>query len=277
MKKLAFISTVLTGIILIAVTVDFPAFGDPQSPASTYLSNYYIEHSLEDTDVPNFVTSLLADYRGFDTMFETTVVFCAGAACFFLLGAYTRKDDERRHYFRHKPSGVVLTIKPGGTAPKTGGEFEQIDPTWVPYDFIVSRVAKMMVPFIQIYALYVVAHGHHSPGGGFQGGVILAAAFLLLALSHNMTTLTSRISNKVLGIMSAGGVIIYSGWGALALFYGHNFLDYSAMAGLLGVDPVYARSLGILFVEIGVALTVMSTMVIIYNNVASLGRYEEGL
>lgn len=277
MKKLAIVSVVLAGVLLIAVAAHFPDWGDPNSPASTHLSPYYIEHTMADTEVPNIVTSLLADYRGFDTMFETTVVFCAGAACFFILGAYSRKDEDRIRHFRHLPSGVVIQIKPGGRIPRPGGDFERIDPTWVPYDFIVSRIAKLMIPFIQLYGLYVIAHGHHSPGGGFQGGVILAASFLLLALSHNMCTLARRVSNKTLGIMSACGVLIYSGYGALALAFKHNFLDYSAMAGLLGVDPIYARSLGILFVEIGVGLTVMSTMIIIYNNVASMGRYEEGL
>lgn len=277
MKKLAYVSVILAGLLLVAITADFPAWGDPDSPAATHVAKHYIEHTLEDTGVPNIVTSLLADYRGFDTMFETTVVFCAGAACFFILGAFACKDEEHVRHYRHKPSGVVMIIKPGGRAPRAGGDFERIDPTWVPYDFIVSRISKIMVPFIQIYGLYVIAHGHYSPGGGFQGGVILAAAFLLLALSHNMRALTRRISNKTLGIMSAGGVIIYSGYAGLAMLYGKNFLDYSAMAGLLHTSPMFARYLGILFVEIGVAVTVMSTMIIIYNNVASMGRYEEGL
>lgn len=276
MKHIALATVVLTGLLMIYVTESFPTWGDPNSPASLHVSNHYIENSLPETDVPNIVTAVLGDYRGFDTMFETTVVFCAGMACFFLLGAYKREEPAIR-YYRHTATGVVLQFRNGAKGPRQGGAFERIDPTWTPYDFIVSRVCKLMIPFIQIYGLYVIAHGHHSPGGGFQGGVILAAGFLLLALSHNLRTLTERISHRVLGIMSAIGVVIYAGYGALALLYGGNFLDYSALAGLLGVDPIYARSLGIMIVEIGVGTTVMSTMVIIYNNVASVGRYDEGL
>lgn len=277
MKKLSFVAILLLGIVLMAITADFPRWGDPDSPASSYLSPHYIQMTVEETAVPNIVTSVLGDYRGYDTMFETTVVFCAGAACFFILGAYVREEDEQIRYFRHKDTGVVLKVQPHGTRPSSRTDFERIDPTWTPYDFIVSRVAGLMIPFIQLFGLYVVAHGHHSPGGGFQGGVILAAGFLLLALSHNMRTLSARISNKALGLMSATGVLIYSGWGTMALIFGGNFLDYSVLGVLIGLDPIPARSMGIMIVEIGVALTVMSTMIIIYNNVASLGAYDEGL
>lgn len=276
MKILGTITVVITGFLLILITAVFPDWADPQSPASTHLSPHFIEETMEETSVPNIVTAVLGDYRGYDTMFETTVVFCAGMACFFLLGGFVGRKPGKQ-LFRHKDTGLVLSIDEGHATPRRGGDFESIDPTWTPYDFIVSRVAKLMIPFIQLFGLYVIAHGHHSPGGGFQGGVILAASFLLLALSHNMRTLTERISNKTLGLMSAGGVLIFAGWGALSLFFGGNFLDYSAVAPLLGMDPVAARSFSILVVEIGVGLTVMSTMIIIYNNVASAGRYDEGL
>ncbi|MFC1896000.1 MnhB domain-containing protein, partial [Thermodesulfobacteriota bacterium] len=161
--------------------------------------------------------------------------------------------------------------------PKNSQEFERIDSHWTPPDFIVSGVARLVIPFIQLFGLYVIAHGHHSPGGGFQGGVILGAGFLLLALSHNLRTMSERVGNKVLGLASAAGVLIYSGVGTICLGTGFNFLDYAGIAGILGVDPVSARSLGILFVEVGVGISVMATMVIIYSNVSSLGAYEEGL
>lgn len=276
MRLLSFVTVILAGALFLCVSTELPNWADPQSPASTHLSPHFIEKTLDETHVPNIVTAVLGDYRGYDTMFETIVVFCAGMACFFLLGGF-HSTEQRKKYYRHKNTGIVLGVKKGAKGPRTGKSFESIDPTWVPYDFIVSRVAKLLIPFIQLYGLYVIAHGHHSPGGGFQGGVILAAGFLLLALSHNLTTLKQRISNKTLSIMSAGGVLIYFGYGCLAMLYGGNFLDYSALAPLLGCDPVWARSHGILVVEIGVGLTVMSTMIVIYNNVVSHGRYDEGL
>ena len=80
MKILGFIIVCLTGGLLLYGTADLPDWGDPNSPASTHLSNDYIEHATEQTQVPNLVTAVLADYRGFDTMFETAVVFTAGLA-----------------------------------------------------------------------------------------------------------------------------------------------------------------------------------------------------
>lgn len=80
MKALALIATLVTGALLLFGTRDFPAWGDPQAPASTYLSPEYIEHAVEQTHVPNIVTAVLGDYRGYDTMFETVVIYCAGMA-----------------------------------------------------------------------------------------------------------------------------------------------------------------------------------------------------
>ena len=85
MKALAFVATLVTGAILIYGTMDFPAFGDPQAPAAVHLSSYYIENALDETHVPNLVTAILGDYRGYDTMFETVVIYCAGLAVVSIL------------------------------------------------------------------------------------------------------------------------------------------------------------------------------------------------
>ncbi len=80
MKGLALFATMVTGALLLYGTRDFPAWGDPQAPANTYLSPVYIEKAVEQTHVPNLVTAVLGDYRGYDTMFETVVIYCAGMA-----------------------------------------------------------------------------------------------------------------------------------------------------------------------------------------------------
>lgn len=85
MKALALIATLATGALLLFGTRDFPAWGDPQAPASIYLSPEYIEHAVEQTHVPNIVTAVLGDYRGYDTMFETVVIYCAGMAVVSIL------------------------------------------------------------------------------------------------------------------------------------------------------------------------------------------------
>jgi multicomponent Na+:H+ antiporter subunit B len=96
-------------------------------------------------------------------------------------------------------------------------------------------------------------------------------------MSHDLRTVLQRIGEKVVAVLCAMGVLLYAGTGALCLLLGLNFLDYSALAGLLHTDPVTARSHGILIVEIGVAIAVMTAMLWIYNNVSSRGNYDEGL
>ena len=91
MKILSLISTVIVGALLVYGTMDMPEWGDPNSPASTHVSPYYLCNSLEDTATPNVVTSVLADYRGYDTLGETTVIFTAGMACILLLRKRQKK------------------------------------------------------------------------------------------------------------------------------------------------------------------------------------------
>ena len=78
MKRIALISTLFVGALLIYGTRDFPSWGDPNAPASRHVSPTYIERTVVETHIPNAVTSVLGDYRGYDTMFETVVIFCAG-------------------------------------------------------------------------------------------------------------------------------------------------------------------------------------------------------
>jgi multicomponent Na+:H+ antiporter subunit B len=79
-------------LILVAAGILFyagsqlPRIGDPRSPASTHVSPYYIQHSHHETGALNYVTAVLADYRGYDTLGETTVIFTAGLACLLILG-----------------------------------------------------------------------------------------------------------------------------------------------------------------------------------------------
>lgn len=276
MKVIGLIITVLSGVLLIFSTIDFPDWGDPASPASTHVSPHYIEKTLEETSVPNIVTAILADYRGYDTMFETAVIFGAGIACFFLLRIFLRDESEERFY-RHVLTGMTIRVKGDREIPHHSKDFKRIDAFWTPHDLIIQTACRFLIPFIQLFALYVIAHGHYSPGGGFQGGVIFGASIILLAISYDLRTAIRRMSEKMIGLLCAIGVFIYAGVGALCLFYGANFLDYSALATILFVDAVSARSLGILAVEIGVGITVMAAMISIYKNVASSGRYDEGL
>ena len=94
MKALYWLLTIVTGALLMYGALDMPRFGDPNSAPNTHVSPRYIEDVLKETEVPNMVTAVLADYRGFDTMFETTVVFAAGVSVLLILGKPRRKKEE---------------------------------------------------------------------------------------------------------------------------------------------------------------------------------------
>ena len=276
MKFVGLFVVIVFGGILIYGTADFPPFADPASPAATHVSPYYIENAEQDTHAPNVVTAVLADYRGYDTMFETAVIFSAGLACFFLLRISRRKSPSSRMY-RHIHTGITIRIEQGGKVPAGSREFERIDSQWVPYDIIIKTACRLVVPFIQLFALYVIAHGHYSPGGGFQGGVIYGAAIILFALSSDLRSTLERMGEKTNALLASSGVLIYVGTGLLCLLVGGQYLNYAYLADLLMVDKVMARSYGILIVEIGVGMAVTAVMVSLYYILSSVGRMDEGL
>jgi multicomponent Na+:H+ antiporter subunit B len=251
-KAVALVATLLTGLVLLIAEADFPDFANPFTPASLHLSPYYIMQTLHDTNVPNIVTSVLADYRGFDTMFETAVIFTAGLAVIAILRRFKKEDrcDLPEPY-------VISEAHP---------------------DTIIRFISRQLVPFIQLFALYVVAHGHHSPGGGFQGGVILGASFILLAISYDFKMVLGIMSERWNILLGNIGVLIYAGIGFLCLLLGANFLDYSVLSKVLpATDKVMARSHGMLGIEIGVAIAVMAIVISIYFNIVSRGKYDKGL
>jgi multicomponent Na+:H+ antiporter subunit B len=142
---------------------------------------------------------------------------------------------------------------------------------------IIQMAVRFLTPFIQLFGLYVIAHGHYSPGGGFQGGVILGASFVLLAIAFDLQTSLRRFSERTNALCGNLGVLLYVGTGLLCALLGGLFLDYSALTAIIPIDPVEWRSLGVFIVEVGVGLTVMSIMASLYWDISSGGSLEEGL
>lgn len=142
---------------------------------------------------------------------------------------------------------------------------------------IIRVSTRIMVPFIQLFGLYVIAHGHVSPGGGFQGGVLLGASYILLALAFDLKTSFKNFSESMNGILGNVGALIFVGTGVLCALLGGLFLDYSALTALLPIDPIQWRYLGVFIVEVGVGLAVMSIMLSLYWDLSSGGDMDEGL
>lgn len=128
---------------------------------------------------------------------------------------------------------------------------------------IVSLVSRNVSPFIMLYALYVIFHGHYSPGGGFQGGTMLAAAVLLVRLAAGSDVSQLQFKSSWGTRLGSVGVLIYFGTGFVAMLMGGNYLNYAALP-LAGSSAV-VRGWGILFIEIGVGLAVMGILVAIYD------------
>jgi len=128
-------------------------------------------------------------------------------------------------------------------------------------DQAVPRVAaKLLIPYILLYAFYVQWHGDYGPGGGFQAGVIFAAAIILYALIFDLRSAQQAIRPRVVGLLVPLGLLLYIGVGIVTMLKGGAFLDY----GVLEHDPVHGQHLGILLIELGVGTTVAGVMITIF-------------
>jgi multicomponent Na+:H+ antiporter subunit B len=142
---------------------------------------------------------------------------------------------------------------------------------------IVKGGVRLMVPFIQLFGLYIIVHGHYSPGGGFQGGVVLSSSFILLALAYDLKTSIRHFPVRVNAVLSNIGPMIYTGVAFLCAVMGGMFLDYSALNKIIPLGLVEWRSFGIFLVEVGVGLAVMSIMLSLFWDLCSGGELDEGL
>lgn len=138
-------------------------------------------------------------------------------------------------------------------------------------DLVLRVVAKVFLPFILMFALYVQFHGDFGPGGGFQAGVIIAAAVVFYALIYGLANARRLVPESLVESMMAAGVLIYAGVGLAGLLLGGNYLDYF----VLGRDPVAGQHRGIFWVEVGVAVTVSGVMLKIFYMFADRGRIDE--
>lgn len=138
--------------------------------------------------------------------------------------------------------------------------------------YLVLRViAKLLIPFILLFALYVQFHGDFGPGGGFQAGVILSAAVIFYALIYGLEHARRVAPDWIVETMLAGGVLLYAGIGLAGIWLGGNYLDYF----VLDADPVTGQHRGIFWIEAGVALTVAGVMLKIFYMFAGRERIGE--
>jgi len=237
---LAMILVIITGGLLVYATLDMPYYGLVDAPANLHVSPRYIHDSLHEIGIPNAVTSVLASYRGFDTFGEVVVIFTAGIGVLALLSV------------------------PSPTPQEDTNEIKSQNIAMHHQHLVLRVISKLLIPFILLFGLYVQFHGDFGPGGGFQAGVIFAAAIILYAMLFGLNTARKAVSLPLVRLVSALGVLLYGSVGIVSLLNGGNFLDYNVLLP----DPVAGQHIGILLIELGVGITVASVMIIIFFNFA---------
>ncbi len=237
---------VVTGATLVVLyaTFDKPAFGDPRAPVHQHVAPWYLQKTPEFIDIPNVVTAVLGSFRGYDTLGEVFVVFTAGIGVLFLLSG------------RRRPTG--------GPAHDPAQE----PPIGLRSHVIPLVVSRLLTPFILLFGLYVQFHGEYGPGGGFQAGALIAAAFILYSLIEGEERSLEVLPQSALNALMVGGALLYGGVGVLGILLGADFLDYSVLAA----DPVSGQQLGIILIEAGVGMTVTGVLLSIFHAFAARDR-----
>jgi multicomponent Na+:H+ antiporter subunit B len=138
-------------------------------------------------------------------------------------------------------------------------------------DLVLRVVAKILIPFILLFAVYVQFHGDFGPGGGFQAGVILAAGIIFYGIIFGLETTRRIVPSWLVETMLAAGVLIYAGVGLAGILLGGNYLEYFVLAA----DPVHGQHRGIFWVEMGVAVTVSGVMLKIFYMFGGRGKDPE--
>jgi len=228
-------------LVVLYATFDKPRFGDPDAPVHQHVAPWYLEKTPEYIDIPNVVTAVLGSFRGYDTLGEVFVVFTAGIGVLFLLSAHSGGGKRRQQ----ESSGIGLR------------------------EHLIPRVVgRLLVPFILLFGLYVQFHGDYGPGGGFQAGALIAAAFILYALIEGEDRTLAALPQTWLYALMVSGALLYGGVGLAGIVMGSSFLDYSVLAS----DPIAGQHIGIILIEAGVGMTVTGVLLSIFHAFAARDR-----
>lgn len=192
-------------LALIYTVLNLPTYGDPAAPTNNEVSQRYLEQGTAETGAVNTVAGMILDYRAFDTFGESTVLFAATAAVLFIaLSKHTREWTAR---------GVFA------------------EPT---NDPIFRLVAKLLLPMIFVYGVYVVLNGHLSPGGGFSGGAVLGGGLILASNVFGQKKVSSILTAEVTTGISVTCLLAYAAMKSYSFFTGANHIGWEIPKGTPG-------------------------------------------
>ncbi len=244
-RMYAVMAVVLCAVIITAllVTVSYlPEYGSPNNPNNNEVVEKYNAESIYDTGATNNVAGMILDYRAFDTLGESHVLFVAAVCVMVLLRLEHTKDG--------KPTD------------KKRAE-EENDRLYEPKnDKILQLSAKILVPVIMLYGIYVILNGHLSPGGGFSGGAIVGAGLILYVNAFGFEKATRIMNRKNYAIISVVPLLFYAVAKGYSFFTGANHLE----SGIPKGTPGEILSAGLILpLNICVGIVVACTMYHFYT------------
>lgn len=221
-------------LTMLVWTVSFlPPIGAADKAVNNEVPQRYIESGLKETGAVNFVTGMILDYRAFDTLGESNVLFCATITVLILL----QLSGEKKKHFDE-------------------------DMLFEPYDDPILRASsRILVPIIMLFGIYVVLNGHLSPGGGFSGGAIIGSGLILYQNAFGFKHARKLFNEKTYKRVSAAALLTYCLCKTYSFFTGANHLDSHIPLGI----PGHILSSGlILILNICVGMVVACTMYTFY-------------
>lgn len=228
--------------VLLRTTSFLPPFGNPDNPVNNEVSQRYIESGMQETGAVNIVAGMILDYRAFDTLGESNVLFIAACSVLILLRISREKDGSQ--------SAEQLLV-------------EANDRMYEPKnDTILQHITKLLVPIVLLFGMYVIMNGHISPGGGFSGGALMGAALILYLNAFGFQKTERFFTFRVFQTVSLCALSFYAVSKAYSFFTGANHLWSFITPGTPG--KLFSAGL-IPYLNLAVGLVVCCTMYAFYT------------
>jgi len=211
---LAVLICISLSAVLIYTALDLPKFGSADALIDNEVSRFYVEEGLEHTGAVNIISGIILDFRGFDTLGESHVLFIA--ACTVLMLLYLPKGDS--------PAEIRERM-----------EAEADDRYFEPrHDPILQGCARILVPLLLVFGIYILLNGHLSPGGGFSGGAILGAGMILFLCSFGFAKSERFFTIKTFRAITTAALVCYALCKGYVFFTGANGIENHIEPGVFG-------------------------------------------
>ena len=226
-------------VTLLYAAVYMPSFGNADTLIDSEVSAFYVDHTMEETGAVNIIAGIILDYRGFDTLGESHVLFIGMCTVLLLLSIKGEKDQERQL------------------------QLEAYDRHFEPrHDEILQSCARILCPLILVFGIYIIVNGHLSPGGGFSGGAILGGGIILYQMAFGYLPTERFFTFRTFKVVSVTSLLLYSCLKGYHFFMGVNHLDSGIRPGIPG--NIFSAGL-LLPLNVVVGLVVTCTMYALYT------------